>query len=105
MRHNNVLLSIYQAVKAQLAEVNKNESKQPLPFVSAGQAPRRTKREKKQFTVSLLRGANDWTCDFDLPECRSAGSPYVFPHDVCVTQSKIDGYSSQEKGDSALELS
>src|ERR1700759_4132143 len=53
---------------------------------------RGAKREKKQSTVSLLRGANDWTCDFDLPECRSAGSAYVFPHDVCVTQSKIDGY-------------
>ena len=63
-RHNNVLLSIYQAVKAQLAVVNKrtivNEGKQPLPFLRAGQAPPRTKREKKQFTVSLLRGANDW---------------------------------------------
>ena len=99
-RHNNVLLSIYHAVKAQLAEVNKravvNEGKQPLPF-RAGQAPPRTKREKKQFTLSLLRGANDWECNFDVPECRSPGSAYVFPHDVCATSTKIDGYIISRK--------
>ena len=100
-RHNNVLLSIYQAVKAQLAVVNKrtivNEGKQPLPFLRAGQAPPRTKREKKQFTLSLLRGANDWECNFDVPECRSPGSAYVFPHDICPTPTKIDGYIISRK--------
>ena len=64
---------------------------------SAGQAPPRTKREKKQFTLSLLRGANDWECNFDVPECRSPGSAYVFPHDICPTPTKIDGYIISRK--------
>ena len=88
-------------MKAQLAVVNKrtivNDGKQPLPFLRAGQAPPRTKREKKQSTLSLLRGANDWECNFDVPECRSPGSAYVFPHDICPTPTKIDGYIISRK--------
>ena len=35
-------------------------------------------------------------CDFDLPEFRSPGSSYVFPHVVALTTLKIDGYVISE---------
>src|SRR3954454_3125339 len=65
-RHNNVLLSIYQAVKEQLAVVNKRTvgkkaSNRCLLFLLV---KLRRALSEKRYTVSLLRGANDWTLDF-----------------------------------------
>ena len=61
----------------------------------AGQALDSKKVIKKE-APHLLQAANDWKCDFDLPEFRSPGSSYVFPHVVALTTLKIDGYIISE---------
>ena len=40
----------------------------------------------------ILASARDWVCDFDLPELHQKGSQFVFPHVVCSTPLRIDGY-------------
>ena len=94
-RHNCVLLVLCRAIQAKLKEVNslpldKNSSaSSSQPFVSAGSVHnlRKAKRD-----LGLLANARDWECDFDLPELREADSKYVFPHDVCETTYRVDGY-------------
>ena len=68
------------------------KQQQPVlqPFVKAGSVL--NSQKFLRTPTHLLHGAKDWICDFDLPECRSSGSSYVFPHDVCQTSMKIDGY-------------
>ena len=101
-RHNNVLLAIARAVQERIIEANAKakprEIKQLAPlqssFVRASQA-----FESKKVTKDaphLLQAANDWKCDFDLPEFRCPGSAYVFPHAVRLTTTKIDGYIISE---------
>src|SRR4029079_10392276 len=76
------------------------EAKQLAPlqssFVRASQAFESKKKVTKKDAPHLLQAANDWKCDFDLPEFRSPGSAYVFPHVVCLTTTKIDGYIISE---------
>ena len=36
-------------------------------------------------------------CDFDVREFRQGRSRYVFPHDVCATNLKMDGYVLSRK--------
>ena len=99
-RHNNVLLAIARAVQERIQEANAKarpkETKQIAPlqstFVRAGQPIDSKKLSAKKELPHLFQAANDWKCDFDLPEFRSPGSSYVFPHDVCLTTTKIDGY-------------
>src|ERR1700745_1775025 len=99
-RHNNVLLAIAKAVQERVADANSKpkpkETKQIAPlqsaFVRAGQSIDSKKKSTKKDAPHLLQAANDWKCDVDLPEFRSPGSSYVFPHDVCLTTTKIDGY-------------
>ena len=102
-RHNNVLLAIARAVEERITEANAKakpkEVKQLAPlqsaFVRAGQVLDSKKVTKKE-APHLLQAANDWKCDFDLPEFRSPGSSYVFPHVVALTTLKIDGYIISE---------
>ena len=63
-------------------------------FVKAGASVRRRAGSAPlQQDFGLLSEARDWECDFDLPEWRSADSKQlVFPHDVCATSLRIDGY-------------
>jgi len=65
-------------------------------FVRAGQVLDSKKKVTKKDAPHLLQAANDWKCDFDLPEFRSPGSSYVFPHVVALTTLKIDGYIISE---------
>ena len=108
-RHNNVLLSIYHAVKAQLAEVNKravvNEGKQPLPFVRAGQAPRRTKREKKQSTVVCFEERMIGNATLIYLSVALQVRLMCFPMTSASLKVRLTVTLSQGKGDSALELS
>ena len=81
------------------AKAKPKEVKQLAPlrsaFVRAGQVLDSKKVIKKE-APHLLQAANDWKCDFDLPEFRSPGSSYVFPHVVALTTLKIDGYIISE---------
>ena len=69
-------------------------TKQLIRFVPAGVRVSASKPSRKLGALSL---ANDWVCDFDLKEFRQPGSRYVFPHDVCATTLKIDGYVLSRK--------
>jgi Reverse transcriptase (RNA-dependent DNA polymerase). len=91
-RHNNVLSLLASVIRKHLFVINK---KKPVAvngtlinFVKAGQAA----KPQHGKVYSMLNHANDWCCDFDLPEWRSAGSAYVFPFEVCATPLKMDGY-------------
>ena len=79
---NNVLLAIARAVEERITEANAKAEVKQLPpsqsaFVRAGQALD-SKKVTKKDAPHLLQAANDWKCDFDLPEFRSPGSSYVF---------------------------
>src|SRR6201999_2554352 len=95
-RHNNVLLAIARAVEERITEANAQAKPKEVKqlaslqsaFVRAGQALDSKKVTKKE-APHLLQAANDWKCDFDLPEFRSPGSSYVFPHDVALTMMVI----------------
>ena len=93
-RHNNILLLLAKAISEQLVIFNASrpgESKSQaalIQFVRPGQKPRANRQKKRS---SLLDGACDWKGNFDLPEFQR-GSAYVFPHDVCLTPLRIDGY-------------
>src|SRR6185437_6959730 len=97
-------LAIARAVQERIIEANAKakpkELKQLAPlqsaFVRAGQALDSKKKVTKKEAPHLLQAANDWKCDFDLHEFRSPGSAYVFPHVVCLTTTKIDGYIISE---------
>src|ERR1700733_9296797 len=94
-RHNNVLLAIARAVEERITEANAKakpkEVKQLAPlrsaFVRAGQVLDSKKVTKKE-APHLLQAENDWKFYFDLPEFRSPGSSYVFPHVVALTTLK-----------------
>ena len=90
-RHNNVLLLLASAVRNHLKAINKKgkKSRALIHFVKAGQ---RAAVQSDQKLYGLLSAANDWVCDFDLPEFHPRGSQYVFPHDVCITPTRIDGF-------------
>ena len=64
------------------AKAKPKEVKQLAPlqsaFVRAGQVLDSKKKVTKKEAPHLLQAANDWKCDFDLPEFRSPGSSYVF---------------------------
>ena len=90
--------------KATRAVDSKSDVKKPVlqPFVKAGSVP--NAKNIVRTPTHLLQGAKDWICDFDLPECRTAGSSYVFPHDVCQTSMKIDGYILSRKAKVCIGL-
>src|SRR3954470_6518112 len=81
-RHNNVLLAIAKAVQERISEANSKakpkEVKQFSPlqsnFILPGQALDSEKKVIKKDAPHLLQVANDWKCDFDLPEFRPPGS-------------------------------
>ena len=88
------MLLLAKAISEQLVIFNASrpgESKSQaalIQFVRPGQKPRANRQKKRS---SLLDGACDWKGNFDLPEFQR-GSAYVFPHDVCLTPLRIDGY-------------
>ena len=86
-----------RAIQAKIAEVNQAPVRpafQPIKFVAAGG---KATPDKKSVRFGLLEKARDWECDFDLPEFHSGNSQFVFPHDVCMTSSRIDGYIVSRK--------
>ena len=92
-RHNCVLLLIARAIQAKLIEVNNSPQRPlvpPIAFVKAGSSV--PKQPDKAPTFGLLDKARDWICDFDLPEFHPNGSQLVFPHVVCPTPLRIDGF-------------
>ena len=88
-RHNCVLL-----IQAKIQEVNSTPQRPTLPpitFVKAGKKVNSgTSLPLPRF--GLLEEARDWTFNFDLPEFRQEESKFVFPHVVCATPLRIDGY-------------
>jgi hypothetical protein len=102
-RHNCVLLVVAQALVAKVAEANQKQVAESTvmpsylqPFVKAGQCHQ--KKKKILSKPSILDGARDWVYDFDLPEFQKYGQEMVFPHDVFITNLRIDGYIlSREK--------
>ena len=64
------------------------DQKRLITFIPAGQPP---PARRAVTNEGLLLRANDWSICFDLPEFRTPGSKYVFPHEVCATPLKIDG--------------
>jgi hypothetical protein len=92
-RYNCVLLVLCRAIQAKLKEVNAlpmEAGSAAASFVKAGAVV--PKARKSVPRLGLLAGARDWECDFDLPELRPSHSAYVFPHDVCETSYRVDGY-------------
>ena len=72
---------------------NKSPPRPPaprIPFVKAGE--RVLKQSSTLPTTSILDEARDWICDFDLPEFHTDRTQLVFPHVVCPTSLRIDGY-------------
>ena len=92
-RHNCVLLIIARAIQSKLREVNSSPVRSSLPpiiFVKSGEKKPGSSSTPLRF--GLLESARDWVCDFDLPEFHSGQSSFVFPHIVCSTPLRIDGY-------------
>lgn len=92
-RHNCVLLILAKAIQRKIDQVNHSPPQPSLPsisFVKAGEKP--THVPKMAPTTGLLSKARDWVCSFDLPEFHPKGSQFVFPHIVCSTPLRIDGY-------------
>ena len=107
-RHNNVLLCIYQVVKAQLAEVNKravvNEGKQPLPFVPAVKlrGALNVKRNNLQSVYFEVRMIGHATLIYlsAAPQVRLMYSPMM----SVPPQRRSTAISSLGKGGSVLGL-
>ena len=101
----NVLFLIAVAVQEFLRTLNARpdtkDQKQLIRFIPAGQQPPRSCSSTRNGILAL---ANDWSCDFDLPELRSPGSRYVFPHEVCATPLKIDGHLVSRKAKICIGL-
>ena len=92
-RHNCVLLILARAIQAKVKEVNNTPQRPTLPpiaFVKAGKKAKVNSMQLPHF--GLLEDARDWVCDFDLPEFHPEQSKFVFPHVVCTTPLRIDGY-------------
>ena len=96
-RHNNLLFHLAKVVVDHMKVVNASRpAKQRqaadslIRFIRPGQPARKSYRKAKP--PSLLDVASDWSVDFDLSEFRRPGSAYVFPHVVCQTSLRIDGY-------------
>lgn len=92
-RHNCVLLILARAIQAKIKEVNQSPLRPPLPpinFVKSGSVGSKSQVTTPDF--GILEKARDWICDFDLPEFHSDQSKFVFPHVVCMTPLRIDGY-------------
>ena len=92
-RHNCVLLVLANAIKAKLAQINAAPIRKPTMkrFVKLGAAVAKS-QDVREPEFGQLDGARDWECDFDLPEWHKEGSKFVFPHDVLVSELRIDGY-------------
>ena len=56
---------------------------------------------KSVWSSGWLCDADDWMCDFDLPEVHTV-TPYLFPHVICATPLKVDGYIASFREESAL---
>jgi hypothetical protein len=95
-RHNCVLRTLAEAIRMKLEHVNllppsEEESKGTVsqPFVKAGARVRKNKPASEE--LGLLASARDWVSDFDLPEYHRS-TPFIFPHEVCLTTSRIDAF-------------
>ena len=99
-RHNCLLLELALAIMSKLQEINAKPVVSTKPtntqaFVKAGTCKQ---NRKHKSLPSILEQARDWRCNFDLPECRTDRSQLTFPHDICETSKRIDGYIvSREK--------
>ena len=77
------------------------DQKRLITFIPAGQPP---PARRAVTNEGLLLRANDWSICFDLPEFRTPGSKYVFPHEVCATPLKIDGHLVSRKTKTCIGL-
>ena len=92
-RHNCVLLILARAIQDKINKVNSSPLQPSLPPISFVKAGEKTTRAPRVPSVDgILASARDWVCDFDLPELHQKGSQFVFPHVVCSTPLRIDGY-------------
>ena len=93
-RHNNILYLLATAISEHVKVSNANRSQSSanqVPLIKFVRAGEKMISRSKTKRPSLLSGANDWICNFDLPEFQRSSS-YCFPHEVCLTPLRIDGY-------------
>ena len=91
-RHNCVLLILARAIQVKIKEVNSTPIRPSLPPITFVKSGSRSCPEVTPTRFGLLEKARDWSCDFDLPEFHPDKSRFVFPHIVCATPLRIDGY-------------
>ena len=96
-----IALAIKDFLKVLKKQPEANDQKRLIKFIPAGQPP---SVRRAAINEGLLTRANDWSVCFDLPEFRTLGSKYVFPHEVCATPLKIDGHLRKTKTCIGLEL-
>ena len=89
-----IALAIKDFLKVLKKQPEANDRKRFINFIPAGRPP---PVPRAAINESLLTRANDWSVCFDLPEFRTVGSKYVFPHEVCATPLKIDGHLVSRK--------
>ena len=92
-RHNNLVALVAGELNAHIQRVNKLERRSArhlIRFVPAGTKPRH--RHQPDASCGWLSEANDWVADWDLPELHSNASSYVFPHYICASPLKVDGF-------------
>jgi hypothetical protein len=89
-RHNNLVAYFATVLRDYLsrkAKVKKQKT-QLITFVPEGF---KGGWRKSVWSSGWLCDADDWMCDFDLPEAHTV-TPYLFPHVICATPLKVDGY-------------
>ena len=104
-RHNCVLRTLAEAIKAKLTWVNSlppvpnaaDPLLRPVTFVKAGAAPSTLRaasdKVRSDRHLGLLADARDWICDFDLPEFHLPPRPsFGLPADVGATSNRIDSF-------------
>ena len=92
-RHNNLVALVASELNDHIQRANKLEKKSArhlIQFVPAGTKPRH--RYQPDASCGWLGDANDWVADWDLPEFHSNASSYVFPHYICASPLKVDGF-------------
>ena len=88
-RHNGVLCIIINALIPELIIFNNappQGEQKPIKFV----APGYKKKSPSRKLSGLLRLAQDWKVCCDLPEFVGIGNSFVMPHDVIVSDLKVD---------------
>ena len=90
-RHNNLIAHFAKVLRDHLSKNRslKKLNQKLINFVPEGF---KGKWRKSVWSNGWLCDADDWVSDFDLPDLHPIATPYVFPHAICPTPLKVDGY-------------